>query len=328
MWKTPWRIKDINKVIDQVVSEVTSRCLKIKETHTTFTESLKYLYNCLSGFVSLGKVEYVESNGTRDTISDCEVVWDELVDTDVTATLDNTFYKVGSGSLKLVVAAGCGAGDILATDSLTSLDISDCNEVQIWIYSTVALDAGDLQLLLGNTASCASAVESLNIPATTANTWTRHIISLANPYSDTAIISVGLKMVTDKGAFTLWADDIIAQDNFSNTYKLLSKEYWSIYKASTPYLKLTSDGLAIAGENAQLKLTGYQIPALMDSDDDTSDIDPAYVIKKSTGDLLINHAKSSSLDIEDRARIGSLRLQEANMLLSNVTTNLEDTVEC
>lgn len=322
MWKIPWRIADINDAINQAIMELTSKVLRIKEIHTPFSEDGKYLYDVLSGFTHLSKAEWVYSIGTEKTLHACNAVWDELVDTDVTASLNTTFKKEGTGSLKLVVAAGAAAGDILATEDITSIDISGCNEVQIWIFSTVALAAGDLQLLLDDTASCASPVESLNIPATTANVWTRHIISLANPQSDSAIISVGLKMVVDKGAFSLWADDIKAIDSFSNGYREMQLEYWNISKGSTPYFQVTSRGLSVIGSNKQMRLTGYQIPDLLTADTTVSEVDPGYLVPYVTGRLLISHAKSSYLDIHDRAGLSKYWLGQAERRLSSLTTNL------
>lgn len=145
------------------------------------------------------------------TIHNCEAAWDELVDADVTATADTSIFKRGTKSCKLVVAEGCGATDILATDNFTAKDLSIYTKVGMWVYSSVTLASGDIQLLLDNTAQCASPVESLDVPAiTAANTWTYVKMTLAAAASDTAIVSVGLKMITDKGAFTLYVDDIRA----------------------------------------------------------------------------------------------------------------------
>jgi hypothetical protein len=139
----------------------------------------------------------------------CEAAWDELVDADVTASADAVDFKVGTKSCKLAVADGCGAGDILATDAIAvAVSLAAVTHVGAWVKSSVALDAGDLQLLLDNTASCASPLETLDIPALVANTWTRVNLALVAPASDTAIVSIGVKMAVDSGAFNFWIDDI------------------------------------------------------------------------------------------------------------------------
>ena len=330
LWKV-FTYEEINEAINQAIAEVTTKALISRVTTNNFTQESVYLYDWLipyafgNDFRIVTQVEYVSSVGTEKTIHTCDAVWDELVDADVTASLDTSFKKQGGGSLKLVVAAGCGAGDILATEDITSLDLSLCTEVQIWIYSTVALDDGDLQLLLDNTAKCASPVESMDIPATTANTWTRHVITLANPQSDSAIISVGLKMVVDKGAFSLWVDDIKAINALSNQYEVLPIEYWSISQGATPYLQITSAGLSLIGSNTQVRLTGFSSPDIFSDDTTNSEVDPAYLVAKVTGRLLISHAKSSYLDIHDRAKLATYWLGEAARMEVRLTPSMPGT---
>ena len=322
MWHV-FNVDEVNNVINQAIDSVSSSVLNDKQSRTAFTEDKKYLYNCLTDFTHVFTVEYVSDTGTEDILHRCDTAWDELVDGDVTATADTSFKQQGSASLKLVVGSSCGAGDILATDDITSLDISDCTEAQIWIYSTVALAAGDIQLLLDNTSNCVSPVETLDIPATTANTWTRHIISLSNPQSDSAIISVGLKMVVDKGAFNLWADDIKAIDDTTNLYKELPTEHWDITGASTKYLSVSQNGLSLTGTNTQLRLTGYQLVSRLTSDSDTSEVNPSYIIAEVMKRLLMSHAKSSYLDIHDRAGRARDWERESQRLLPGLTTSLD-----
>jgi hypothetical protein len=163
-------------------------------------------------------METIYLGHTFVTLEDCEDAWNESVDGDVTATADTALKVVGAASCKLAVAAGASAGDVLATEARASTDISLCSHVAVWVRSTVALDAGDVQLLLDEHASCASPSETLNIPATAANTWVRHVIVLAGAAADrNAVISVGLKMAVDKGAFDLYVDDIQAFSGKSYT---------------------------------------------------------------------------------------------------------------
>jgi len=322
MWKV-FLYEEINKAINQAIMEVTNDCLQIKQTTTTFTDSQTYEYDALSSFVGLHKVEWVFETKQFNKIHDCDTVWDELVDGDVTATRDTTLVKEGNASLKLVVAAGAGAGDILATEDISSADLTQDDQLEVWIYSSVALDAGDLQVLLDNTAQCASPLEELDIPATTANTWTRHIISLANPSSDSAIISVGIKMVTDKGAFTLYVDDIKTVASGSRIYKTLNPDYWSIVRDTTNYLKLSLNGLSVVGTPKQLRLTGYQLPALLTADTGTSEIDPSWIIAFTVARLMMGHAKSSRLDINDRATRAKEWSEIAESKMTSIRTLLK-----
>jgi hypothetical protein len=142
-------------------------------------------------------------------IEDCEDAWNEQAVSNVTSTAD-VDCKVGSYSAKMAVGAAVAAGAILGSEAIPSLDLSTRKQISLWIKSSVTINANDLQLLLDQHANCASPLESLNIPALVANTWTKIALTLANPASDIAIISIGAKMVVDKGAFDLFIDDVRA----------------------------------------------------------------------------------------------------------------------
>lgn len=279
-------IDEIHNAINHAIVAATDDILLDKETHTTIKEEDLYEYQVPTGFVALDKVEYEYSIQIDHQLHSCDSVWDELVDGDVTASADEDYEKEGTACLKLVVAAGCAAGDILATDDISEVDISDSDEITLWVWSSVALSAGDIQVLLDDTAKCASAVESLNIPAVSASTWTMCTISLANPESDSAIISVGLKMVTDKGAFTLRVDDIRAVNSKSRIYRILNPNLWSIVRDTTNYLKLNEDGYSTIANNSRLRLSGYQIASELSADTSSSTIDPDYVIARALASLL------------------------------------------
>jgi hypothetical protein len=146
-------------------------------------------------------------------VEDCEAAWDELVAENVTATADTDDKKVGTASAKFVVGADVAEGTILATQ-VVEVDLSDRKSLTVWIKSSVQADAGDLQLLLDDSQECGSPLELLDIPALAANTWTKCDLPLSNPAALSAVISVGLKMVTDLGACTIHLDDVRAvEDN-------------------------------------------------------------------------------------------------------------------
>lgn len=316
LWKTPWLISDVNSAIDEAILKASARCLQVKQTEATFTKSDTYQYNCLSGFKAVHKVEYEDSIGTAVVVDDCETVW--TAGTNVTASLDTTFKQEGNACVKLVVAAGAAAGAVLGYGTISAKDISGCDKVEISLYSTIALTAGYLDLVLDDTAACVSATESLDIPAMAANTWYRHIITLANPLSDTAIISVGLVNTTDVGACTLYVDYIRAVDSMSRNYAILNPQQWGLVKASTPLLQLTSSGLGVTGTTKLLRINGLAIPAMLTDDTTDSEVDPDYIINMARGLLMTSHAKSSSLDFDNRQEKGeqfmSLALERLNSI--------------
>ncbi len=144
-------------------------------------------------------------------IEDCEDDWQGIVGEVDSNSADTTDFQVGSASVKLEIAAGASAGNRAAIEDFASIDLSQHNSVSLRVKSSIALDSGDYQLLLDDTAACVSPIETLDIPALSANIWTKVVLTLASPSSDTAIISVGIKTIVDKGAFTLRIDHIEAQ---------------------------------------------------------------------------------------------------------------------
>ncbi len=320
MWKIPWYLSDVNDAIDQAILKASAKCLQNKQTEATFTQSSKYLYDCLSSFKGVHTIEYEESIGEAVEVDDCDTVW--TAGASVTASLDTTFNIEGSGCAKLVVAVGAAAGAILGYGTISSKDLSGCDKVEISMYSTIALTAGYLDLVLSASAAIAATTESLDIPAMAANTWYRHIITLANPLSDTAIISVGLVNTTDVGACTLYVDYIRAVDSKSRIYKELNPRYWSLVRASTPLLQITSTGLSIIGNPRLLRISGYELPDMLSDDTTDVEIDPDFIINYAKGILMTGHAKSSSLDIENREKKGNdflaLALQRLNFISTSI----------
>lgn len=147
-------------------------------------------------------------------VEDCEDAWNESADGDVTASLDTSDYKVGSGSAKFVQAAGLGNGDILATEVVSLGNMSAYAVLYCFAKSSVNIaTADDYRILLDNHANCASPEVQLSLPVLVANTWKFCLLSVAAGAfsSATAIISAGLKLqANDPGGATLWLDHIVA----------------------------------------------------------------------------------------------------------------------
>ena len=316
MWNV-FIFEEINDAINQAIAEVTKDVQQFKEIESIFTESNKYEYDTLSGYQSLFRVEWVRSS-IEVVVDRAEVAW--TAGANATVTADTSFKKEGNASAKIVVAVGAGAGEILAYEDISSIDISQTNRVEFDMYSSIALTAGQIQIHLSETAAIASAEETIDIPAMDAATWYRHSIALENPPDDTAIISVGIYQVSDVGACTFYVDNIVTVAHGSKVWEPLNNEFWWIAKGSTNYLHITKSALSLMGASTQLRLTGFANPSLLTSDSSTSEIDPAYLISKVTGQLLLSHAKSSRLDIEDRSAKSKYWLEEAAKLLPGIST--------
>ena len=142
-------------------------------------------------------------------IDDCEVAWNSRQGANVVCTAD-VDHQVGTFSAKMAVQAAAALG-LLATHDFSALDLSDHKTIKLWIKHSLGCAAGDLVLHLSSTADCGGTPdeEEINLPALAAGVWTRVCIQLANPASDTAIISVGIDMgANDPGAFDLFIDDV------------------------------------------------------------------------------------------------------------------------
>jgi len=147
-------------------------------------------------------------------VEDCEDAWNESVDPDVTATLDNTDYRVGSGSAKFVQAAGLAVGDILATEVISLATMANLAVLYCWAKSSVNINtADDYRILIDNHANCASPEVQCSLPVLVADTWKfcRCPVVDGAFSAATAPISVGLKLqANDPGAATMWLDAIVA----------------------------------------------------------------------------------------------------------------------
>ena len=164
--------------------------------------------------------EYNTSTTTWDCITqgalieDCEDAW--TANANVTATADSTIKLRGTNSSKLVIAAAFTTG-VAAHEAVSSIDLTTHTGVHFWVYSTVATTAGDIRLLLDDTAACVSPLETLSIPALAANTWTPIYVAYATPANLGAVISVGLNVNVDIGAMTVYIDDVRSVLAFTGT---------------------------------------------------------------------------------------------------------------
>jgi len=170
-------------------------------------------------------------NATLEIVEDCEDAW--VAEANVTATADAD-CKVGTKSSKLAVADAAGAGVLLATEVIASADLTSYEYINMWVKSSVALDAGDMQLLLDDTASCASPIKFLDIPALSAGTWTLVQMDLGDASGLTAVISVGAKQIVDKGAFDLYLDHIhcpgvmVMRHHFAATQNVINGDTYEL----------------------------------------------------------------------------------------------------
>jgi len=286
LWDDIYPPARIDDLINQSILDATGAAYDPAENpnmssspHTGLHSDGKTLrYDVPSGFSMIQNI-YYRSKVDSIRLHACAEAFDETVDSDITVSLDTKDRKQGTQSCKFVIASGASAGDI-ATDSITSKDISGYDYIEFWAKSTVATSAGNLKILLDDTASCASPIETLNVPALSANTWTFCRVALSNPETDTAIISVGLEYDADIGTTTVWLDDISVVKNDSAHWEKLPRNLWKIDKQEQDIV-LDNYTHGVARYNL-LKLVGGDKPSLLTSDSATPEIDEQYIIARTT----------------------------------------------
>jgi len=278
LWDDIYSPARINDFINQSILDATGHAWDPVEKLDLHSDGKTLRFDVPSGLSMIQNIYYRRSvDFTR--LHACAEVFDETVDSDITVSLDTKDKRQGSQSCKFVIAAGASAGDI-ATDSITSKNISGYDYIEFWAKSTVATSASNLKILLDDTASCASPLETLDVPALTADTWTFCRVALANPETDTAIISVGLEYDSDIGAATVWLDDISVVRSDSAQWVKIPRHLWRLDKEAKDIV-FDNYVHSVARYHA-LKIVGGDKPALLSADSSTSEVNERYLIAAAT----------------------------------------------
>ena len=301
MWDDEFPPARVDDFINQAIIDATGHAYDPIENIELHGDGKQVRFDIPSNISMISRVEYrAKVSNTR--IHATASTFDEATDGDFTQSLDTKDKKQGSQSLKMVIASGASAGDFVS-DSITSKDISGYDTIEMWVKSTVATSAGNLKLLLDDSASCASPLETLSIPALSADTWTFVRMSLANPETDTAIISVGLEYDSDLGACTVWIDDIVAVANDTAEWSTLDRRNWKIDKASRDLI-LTRGGQDALGY-ALIKITGGDKPALLTTDSGTTEVGDSYIIATAVALALISSSGGPATDPDARRQLSA-----------------------
>ena len=279
IWDDAYEPEVIEEFINQAIIDATGQAYDPVEDVSLHADNRNMRFDIPSNISIINRL-YYRNKVTSTLLHSCNAAFDETVDSDITVTVDTEDKKRGTGSNKFVIAGGASAGDI-ATDSISSKDISKYDYLECWVKSTVATSAGNLKILLDDSASCASPIETLEVPALTANTWTYVRIALANPETDTAIISIGLEYDSDLGACQVRLDDIKVVQNDTAEWTIFPKHLWRIDRNARDLI-LTDSGRLEAGYSL-LKIQGGDKPALLTTETATSEIDDSYIIARATG---------------------------------------------
>ena len=129
-----------------------------------------------------------------------------------TYTSDTSDKQEGLGSLVFSIPAAAAAGDqfyknISPTQNWGGINSASSNaRVGFFIKSNVATTAGQLQWQHSSTPNLANVIDTVNIPALTANTWLYTSMVTTAGTTLPTIASYGLKYTSDIGAATIKMD--------------------------------------------------------------------------------------------------------------------------
>ena len=287
----------IHELINQAILDATGLAFDREESVALAGDGRQASFAIPTEFAMIDKVSY-RSYHESILVEGIAAAWTELLSSGITAALDTKDYKTGQ-SMKITVTAAAAANARI-TQAIGSLNISGYDYIEFWIKSTFATLAGGIHLLLDDSIEAASALETLAVPALTANTWQFVRIALANPQSDTALISVGLRFTTDNGAQTAWLGQIRAVRDDSAIWQPLNHMAWTV-DSEARTLKLRGNTAAAIGLKL-LKLEGGDKPALLTTDAGVNEIDDTYVIARATELGLSQNTKGTDEARELRSR--------------------------
>ena len=233
---------------------------------------------------------------TSTTIISGGVVWDESIDSNFTVAEDSDDLLFGKSATRFTIDSGVSNGD-LASDSITSLNVSDYTHIEFPIKVRDTVVASDFILRLSATANGAETNKLIAIPGLTSNTETWVRVAMTDNFSPsaaTAIISVALEMNANAGDNIVWLGSIEATDAFSYQWESMSRNLWEIDKEARE-LVFVNGGQNVA-EYRLIKLKGGDNPLLFSSDSDVTEVPEDYIISRSIAQLLQRPIRGESTE--------------------------------
>jgi hypothetical protein len=298
LWDDIYPPARIDDFINQAIMDTIGHAWDPVEKLDLHTDGTTQRFDVPSG-VSMIKDLYYRAKVDYERLHACAVAFDTNTASNFTVDTDSEDKKQGTTSLKFTLndESGVAAGAFLY-DTITSKDISKYDYIEFWVKSTIATSAGNLKLHLDNGAITGTDdLESISIPALTADTWTFVRASLTNPELDTAIVSVGLEQDADIGGgakYFVWLDDISVVKNDSAQWEKIPRNLWRIDKEAKD---IVFDNYAHSvARYSLLKIVGGDKPVLLTSDSATSEIHEQFIIARATGLALASNSGGPATD--------------------------------
>lgn len=119
---------------------------------------------------------------------------------------DNTIFQTGAKSLKLTISGAAGS-PILYYPFASGINAGTGNALRFWVRSDANRAAGALKVFLSISATAASQIEVLNVPALVNAEWQQVTLPYNNATAGTAaVLSIGFQTTLSSGNF--WIDGI------------------------------------------------------------------------------------------------------------------------
>jgi len=274
VWKPEFNPLDADSFLDDAIVASYGRGFAPLESEALHTGGSILRYSLPSTFSYLSKI-MLRTSITSKQINSTTAVFDESTDADITQSVDTENQRIGSGCLKLVIAAAASANDFISI-ALASTDFSWGTHLEFWAKSNVTISSGDIHIRIDDSTLLASPLETLAVPALTADIWTFCRVALTSPEDLTAIISFGIRFTTDTGAQVIYFNDFNIVDENTAKWEPYHPSAWNVDKANRGFF------FKQAPDYGLLRIVGGQEPQKMTTDSATIPIDDEYVINKAT----------------------------------------------
>ena len=306
LWEGAYNPDDIDDFINQSIMFATGWVYDPIENIELHGDGKQTRFDIPSNISMISKMEYRHKISSK-RIHACDVTFDETLDNEMSQEVDSKDFKRGS-SLKITTSAGDGS---FITDSIASLNISGYTHLEGWVKATSAIAAADFNICLDDaTCTCdGNDKETLAVPAASADTWTFFRIALANPESDTAIVSVGIEYNANSGTNTVRFDDLRVVHNDTAEWSTLDRRNWKVDKESRD-LVLLRDGHQAIGY-ALIKITGGDKPALLTADSTATEIDEDYIIANTVSLALLSSSGGPATDPDSKRQLSAFWTDQA-----------------
>ena len=288
---------DVRAAINQAIDDATGAYYNDEPPDLSFHGGAVGRIDLSTSLDALRDVEYRVKVRSENLVTG-GIVWDESVDSDFTVTEDTEDKLFGQAATKFVIGSGVSAGD-LASDAITSADLSGYTHIEFPIKVRTAVAASDLVLRLSATANGADTDKIIAIPAisATTDTWVRVAMNEATSSFDaseaTAIISVALEYNANNAANTVWLGTIQATDQEDTEWQVLSRHQWKVDRGARD-LVFINGGKERVGYRL-LKLVGGDTPIQIDADATVSEVPEDFLVYRAAAYLRGKAPESSTM---------------------------------